>query len=978
MFRIPGLHPMSAWRLVAPWSVLVLVCVAPPLVMAQDEAEALEVEASQEAVEALEADAPQEVAEAIEVEATQEVAEPSARPAQGPLEEILVTATKRETSLLETALSVSAFSQDQLDAQGVRNVVDIADLVPNMQVGVSPTDSGVQAVVRGLTSNNFTELGDPTVAMHFDGLYSPRPQGALALMHDTERVEVHRGPQGTLFGRNSTAGSVNVISARPQFEELAGNVAVDFGSFSSLGLKGWVNVPVNEQFALRASFMFERADSWLNQTNDTFDLEWDTNGDGDTTDPLDVQADGIPNVDQRRAQPNLDASDAYGAVDRQGYRLSARYEPSDSLSLVGVYEHFQDRSPGFLSLKDCNKAAGGFAPCDHDQWDVAINVPGEMDLSIRTLRAIVEWAPQDAWIFEGRLAYAVQERRQVHDGTIGDYADPDHPAYGIPRGYFTDRQENFGNLVRDQAVLTAIGFEDVTQQPWDDLSLVTDYSNFDSLVTELQAKSTHDEPLQWIGGVFYMQEKNEIKFDVENPFCCGFVRTLAQSFLQPDRRINSVAAFAQLDYRITDQLNATAGYRLTRDEKEDRGGSNHVTNGTFLPHPGQYRPEGPFPYNVYSDIEHRGTPTADLDLYQADDLRLTDGTFGSDFTDRIPGTDNSHDNSWSQGTWKLGADYLLDENWFFYGYLATGFKAGGFGDAVDICDCGITTTADYDPEENTTLELGFKASFLDGKLNVLGSTFVTNVDNLQQTFFAELTAAGDEIEVPDDYDGVSATEPCTNEPTADCVTVDRGIGSLITANIAEARNMGIELEFDWAAWEGGRVFGWVSWLNAEITRYDNAVDDWYCLERALYGLTPCAPPHPTLTDDNGNPVRATSYQGNKLPWSPEFSMTVSAEHRFYMPGGMILSPFVSVHWQDEMFFDNSNFDEGAFHSGQPAYATADVALRLINEEQRWAVEVSVRNVTDEYVRTWADRGPGFVRASFAKPRTAGMRFNYDF
>ena len=115
------------------------------------------------------------------------------------LDEIIVTATKRETSLMETAVAVSAFGQESLDNQGVKNLLDIDDMVPNLQIGLSPTDSGVQVVVRGLTSNNFTEIGDPTVAMHFDGLYSPRPQAGLALMYDVERVEISRGPQGTLL-----------------------------------------------------------------------------------------------------------------------------------------------------------------------------------------------------------------------------------------------------------------------------------------------------------------------------------------------------------------------------------------------------------------------------------------------------------------------------------------------------------------------------------------------------------------------------------------------------------------------------------------------------------------------------------------------------------------------------------------------------------------------------------------------------------
>ena len=87
-----------------------------------------------------------------------------------------------------------------------------------MQIGSSPSDSGVQVTVRGITSNNFTELGDPTVAIHVDGMYTPRPQAGLALLHDVGRVEILRGPQGTLFGRNSTSGSINIITAQPDTE----------------------------------------------------------------------------------------------------------------------------------------------------------------------------------------------------------------------------------------------------------------------------------------------------------------------------------------------------------------------------------------------------------------------------------------------------------------------------------------------------------------------------------------------------------------------------------------------------------------------------------------------------------------------------------------------------------------------------------------------------------------------------------------
>jgi iron complex outermembrane receptor protein len=913
------------------------------------------------------------------------------------LDEIIVTATKRETSLMETAVAVSAFGQESLDNQGVKNLLDIDDMVPNLQIGLSPTDSGVQVVVRGLTSNNFTEIGDPTVAMHFDGLYSPRPQAGLALMYDVERVEISRGPQGTLFGRNSTAGSVNVISARPNFDIAEGKIEVDLGKYSQRTVKGWYNMPVNNEVALRASFLVDRADTWYNQTQDFYDLEFDVNGDGViSAADGDIEKDGIPNVDQRRNRP-VDADEAYGSIDRYGARIGMRFEPNADVSWDLIADYFQDNSPGGLSLKDCEKAEGTFFACEQDQWDVSVNVPGEMDMTILGLRSVLTWDITDEIVMEHRIGYSQQERSQVHDAST-TYADPDHPGYGFRRTWYAEGGAPEGctggsgsmvecpDLVNDLGLVQSVDggqFDSVVLQPFDDLAMATNYSDYRSLVTELQFSSNSDAALQWIGGLFYMKEDNEIRFDVENPFCCGIIIPLAQSFVQPERIIESKAAFVQFDYAVNEKLNVTAGYRYTKDEKEDIGGRNYVTAGWRQPNGGKYTTDAAF--NAFYDSWPQLGILSDGG-YQSDALTSEMGTLGSDFlsADRAAAdgtsqalqySDNSHAGAWSKGTWKLGFDYLINDDLFVYGSIATGYKSGGFGDSIDICDCNITDTFDYDPENNKTYELGFKATLLDGDLNLLGNVFLMDNTDLQDTFYAVITSTGSEIRVPESYvDTEGRASPCTNGE-GECVTVGRDIGTLITNNIGETQSVGAELEFDWRPYDGGRINGWVAYLDSEIKKFDGAQDDWYCFERALLGMTRCAP---QTTNEDGALVRETSFIGNAMPWSPEYSVTVNYEHNWYLDNGLRLSPYVSVHWQDEMYFDKSNFGEGALHSGQEAYTSADFALRLINEESRWAVEAYVRNVTDELIRGWADRGPGYMRASFNKPRHYGIKFNMAF
>ena len=110
--------------------------------------------------------------------------------AEEAIEEVIVTATKRETNLMETPIAVSVVSQEQLNTQGIARISDLSNLIPNMQVGTSAEDSGVNIAIRGIGSNNYTEIGDPTVAVHVDGMYSPRPQAALMLANRRRICEI--------------------------------------------------------------------------------------------------------------------------------------------------------------------------------------------------------------------------------------------------------------------------------------------------------------------------------------------------------------------------------------------------------------------------------------------------------------------------------------------------------------------------------------------------------------------------------------------------------------------------------------------------------------------------------------------------------------------------------------------------------------------------------------------------------------------
>ncbi len=858
------------------------------------------------------------------------------------IEEIVVTATKRVTNLMSTPIAVTAVTQGQLTDQGVSNVTDLGDLVPNMQVGSSPSDSGVQVTVRGITSNNFTELGDPTVAIHVDGMYTPRPQAGLALLHDVGQVEILRGPQGTLFGRNSTSGSINIITARPDTEVLEGNIELDAGRFSRMSARAWINLPASDNLAFRVSGMMEQSDSYIDQEADRFDLAFDPDGDGN----FEIPADGVPNTDQRRNR-DVSADEAYFAVDRWATRVAMRAYLGEAASWQLTYDHFQDNSPGGLSLKDCEKAAGTFFECDHDQWYARINVPGELDFTIQTVRSEFSWDVTDSVVLEYRVAWSKQDRFQQYDGDGGAWVDPDHPGYGLSR-YCCG---GFAPLVRNAGAFEQFGFGVEVKFPFEDLQLTTRYSTYESMVHELQFKSAGDGDLSWIAGAFFMEEENAIRFDVEIPFCCTGGIPLAQSFVQPDRGVSTQAVFAQFDYAVTERANLTFGYRHTWDEKFDKGGSNHQTIGYWV-NPGAYDPAGSFWYESWGLIGIDPTWASNPAFHQANVLTDAMGSLAEDFPNRIPGTDNTYEAEWDQSTWRVGFDYLISNDLFAYGYVASGFKAGGFGDKVDVCECGVITAFPYDPEEVITFELGVKGEALDGNLRLLANVFFNDYSDMQRTSWV---IVGESIHSGND------------------------IGTLLTTNLAEAGIFGAEFEWDWAEpWAGGRFHGWVSYLNAEIESLEDGEDGLFCFERAYLGYSPCPAEDPTQLRGDNTLRRPLDLSGNKLPWSPEWSFSATVDHTWWLGNGWVVGPSLTWNWQAEMFFNDNNYIEGPFHAGQKAVSTFNANFRIINEDQAWALVFFGYNLSDELVRSWADPGPGYWRANFFPPRTYGVRFSKGF
>ncbi|MCY3838883.1 MAG: TonB-dependent receptor plug domain-containing protein, partial [Gammaproteobacteria bacterium] len=170
------------------------------------------------------------------------------------IEEVIVTAQKREESLQDTPVAVTAFTSRAIEERGIEDISEIAGFAPNLVFDttspISGLSSGAIVFIRGIGNSDFSLTTDPGVGIYVDGVYVSRSAGGVLDVLDIERIEVLRGPQGTLFGRNTMGGAVNITARKPG-DEFRGQVAVTAGNFERRDVRASIDLPISRQ--LRAT-----------------------------------------------------------------------------------------------------------------------------------------------------------------------------------------------------------------------------------------------------------------------------------------------------------------------------------------------------------------------------------------------------------------------------------------------------------------------------------------------------------------------------------------------------------------------------------------------------------------------------------------------------------------------------------------------------------------------------------------------------
>lgn len=201
----------------------------------------------------------------------QETSNPTAVEAQSSdgVADIVVTAQRREESLQRAAVAVTAVTGDSLVNAGVTNTADIQKLVPALKI--SPTGGTSSLFLRGVGTNSQNSFSENAVAFNFNGVYIARPSALAGVFYDLDRVEVVKGPQGTLYGRNATGGALNVVARKPQLNTFSGNFMGELSSYNGRNINAAINAPLGANAALRVAGQLIKHDGYLSDGYDDED-----------------------------------------------------------------------------------------------------------------------------------------------------------------------------------------------------------------------------------------------------------------------------------------------------------------------------------------------------------------------------------------------------------------------------------------------------------------------------------------------------------------------------------------------------------------------------------------------------------------------------------------------------------------------------------------------------------------------------------
>lgn len=467
--------------------------------------------------------------------------------AQAVLEEVIVSATKRDEGLQDIPLSVTAFSQRDMDLRGFSNLQGVQEATPNLNFSVQSAGQNVARVtLRGVGTETLVGGGDPGVAVHIDGVYVGRNSVAAGDIFDIARVEVLRGPQGTLYGRNATGGSINLITERPH-DEFEANVDMAIGNYDARRVRAVVNGPLGDSVNARVALFSDKREGFYNNLFNGRDSD-DKDSFGARLQFL-WQSESGNEVLLRAYHSEFDSVGPGSTYLGDDLPATANGYPGGHITGVSGGPLPPPGAPIIADLYGLATTAGGASvlPRPTGFRDIRKDAPEFLNQTIEGLDLEASFAISDSILLRSISSY------QTNDNEI--LVDADNSELPIQTRYRVNEAEQYSQ--------------------------------------EFNLVSQDESRLQWILGAFYYHEELTETFNTTTPAGLLPLTTPLPPGAVPggggvaqDRvaihDVDSFALFAQLSYDLTEKASVTLGIRQTWDEKQqDRpfGGQIDLTNG---------------------------------------------------------------------------------------------------------------------------------------------------------------------------------------------------------------------------------------------------------------------------------------------------------------------------------------------------------------------------------------------------------------
>ncbi|WP_374405769.1 TonB-dependent receptor [Pelagerythrobacter sp.] len=593
---------------------------------------------------------------------------------------IIVTANRREENLQDVSGVVQALDAEQLRQDGISELRQLQIAVPGLSI--ANQEGNVEIFIRGVGSANNTELGDPGAAPHLNGTYIPRPRGLGLMFYDLERVEVNKGPQGTLYGRNALAGTLNIITAKPRLGEFGGYAQAEIANRSSYGAEGALNVPLGDTIAMRAAGYYINRDY------------------------------GFRNVSTGEQARNLKPA---GLEENYAGRLSLLWEPDDRLSVSIVGDYGKETGTGYPGANIYSAViATGLRPDKLDLKDVVYRgMQGDMENELWGVQGKINY---DFGSFTGEVtgSYRSVDFYQANASSEGI----DHPGRDLDGFQYDNFSNNFWQSRSKSQVYEARlfanddqrfrwnvgGFYFTEDQAVGYLALADRgyccYSGTEFTMPDVDGESfafygdgTYDvtDRLRFLAGIRYTEEKKSrygiggnwaLTLGGEGFACCFSTRLGTEGFKPNllDRPNFDVSGIDTLQGRAQFLVEGIKMPGL-RDTLIDQIGS--IANGTS---PNGTCIDRPDIDNGFVDCPADGG-------FSFVELTIPDQQIGQSKFDFVD--------------WRAGLEFDVSPDNMLYAKVSTGHKSGGFNDSFN----GSTIPETFSPEKLVVYEIGSRNGF---------------------------------------------------------------------------------------------------------------------------------------------------------------------------------------------------------------------------------------------------------------------------